>query len=167
MTAAFIFIALVLFENLFLNPLRTEMKQLADEITEKEGIISDLANQQTGYESISGDLERSKAEYDRTVGLFPKEWDDSVMLSFIEDTIGETFVKKSLTFIGLEKKGNYSVGSFNVSLNGPLEDFNELIFTFENAKYYCTVSEVRVPEYDFEKETVDESFTINFYVLSE
>jgi hypothetical protein len=167
MVVAFVFIAIVLFENLFVNPLRTEMKELANDIALKEEIIAGLAARQTGYESITEDLERSRDEYIKTVGLFPSQWDDSEMLNFIEETIGDGFVKKSLTFNGLEKKGNYAIGSFSVTVNGSLDDFNELLFKFENAKYYCTIPEVRVADYDFEKEAVDETFILNFYVLTE
>jgi hypothetical protein len=90
-----------------------------------------------------------------------------MMLKYIEDTIGDRVIKESLTFKGLEKKENYYVGSYNISVKGPFDDFMELIFTFANARYFNTISEINVPQYSYDNEEIKASFTINFYVLSE
>ncbi len=168
MIAAFVFIAVVLFENLFVSPLKASVKQLESDIAKREEIISGLESQQKGYDSISADLERSKKEYDSTVGLFPEKWDDALMLNFIEDSIGDGLIKKSLSFQGLKDLKDYSVGTYNVTVHGHLADILDLLNDFEKAKYYNTVSSINVPDYIFEEEEeVDVQFMINFYVISE
>ncbi len=166
MILAFVFIAIVLFENLFVAPLKESMNALKDDIAKREEIISGLESQQKGYDSITADLERSKKEYDSTVGLFPEKWDDALMLNFLEDSIGENLVKKSLNFQGVQSKKDYSVGTYTVTVHGHLKEVLDLLDSFETAKYYNTVSSINVPDYTFEEEEeVDVQFTINFYVI--
>ncbi len=167
MIGAVLLIAVLLFEHLFLKPVREETLTLQADIEKRETILRDLEGQQKGYDSITEDLNRSIAEYKKTIGQFPEKWDDSMMLKYIEDIIGDRVIKESLTFNGLEKKDNYYVGSYTVSVKGPFDNFMELLFTFSNAKYYNTISAVNVPKYSYENEEVTASFTINFYVLSE
>ncbi len=167
MVAAVFIIAVLLFEHLFLKPVREETLTLQADIEKREEILKDLEGQQRGYDSITQDLNRSIEEYKKTIGQFPNKWDDSMMLKYIEDTIGDRVIKESLTFKGLEKKENYYVGSYNISVKGPFDDFMELIFTFANARYFNTISEINVPQYSYDNEEIKASFTINFYVLSE
>ncbi|MBQ7636944.1 MAG: hypothetical protein IJS80_06515 [Lachnospiraceae bacterium] len=167
MILAVLLIAVLLFEHLFLSPLKEETVTLKEDIQKREEILMDLAGQQMGYDSITKDLNRSIEEYKKTIGQFPAKWDDSMMLKYIEDIIGDRVVKESLTFNGLTKKDNYYVGTYSVNVKGHFDDFMELLFSFSNAKYFNTISAVNVPKYSYENEEVTASFTINFYVLSE
>ncbi len=167
MIAAFIIIAVVLFENLFSKPLRDDMAQLDKDIAKRQEIIFGLQSQETGYESITNDLERAKDEYSSAIGQLPLGWDGTKMLRYIEDTIGENILKNSLVFNGLKEYANYSVGSYTISVTGLFEDIISLFYTFESAEYYNTITAVSMPQYSYENEEVSSTFTINFYVLND
>ncbi len=167
MIGAVLLIAVLLFDHLFLKPVREETLTLQADIEKREEIIAALDGQQKGYDSITEDLNRSIDEYKKTIGQFPEKWDDSMMLKYIEDTIGDVLTKDNLTFNGLTKHDSYYVGTYSIGVSGHFDDFMELLFKFANAKYFNTVSNVSVPKYSYDNEEVTASFTINFYVLSE
>ena len=165
--AAFIIIAVVLFENLFSKPLRDDMAQLDKDIAKRQEIIFGLQSQERGYESITNDLERARNEYNTAIGQLPPDWDGTMMLRYIEDTIGENILKNSLVYNGLKEYSNYSVGSYTISVTGLFEDIINLFYKFEDAEYYNTITAVSMPKYSYENEEVTSTFTINFYVLND
>ncbi|MCR5585131.1 MAG: hypothetical protein K6F63_06850, partial [Lachnospiraceae bacterium] len=164
MVLAFVIVAVVIFENLFLSPLRDETAEIEKDIINSENLITELYAQQMGYNSITTDLYRSMEEYYKTVNKFPVGWNDSEMLRFVEETVGDKLVKNTLTFNGLEKLDTYSKGSYSMTVHGPFYDIIDMLYTFNDAKYFNTVSSVSVPVYSYENEEVDVTFTVNFYV---
>ena len=165
MLLAFVLIAIVLFENLFMQPLRESVKSIDADIAKRQEIISGLQSQQMGYNSITADLERSIAEYNKTVGQFPAIWDDSEMLRFMEDVIGDDLEKSSLSFAGIKEYGDYNIGTFNAVVHGTIENFMFLLSRLEASKYFNTVNSVSISRFNYDDEEVDIQFTVNFYIL--
>ncbi len=167
LVAAFLLIAVILFENLFRVPLKESMDKLQKDIAKREEIIAGLETQQKGYNSITLDLQRSIKDYNAAVDLFPSGWDDSLMLNYLEEIIGDDLIKRSLSFNGLQAGEGYVVGTYNVSVFGHFEDIIDLLYALEDAKYYNTVTSVYLPIYTYDNDEVDAQFTVNFYAITE
>lgn len=166
---AFVFIAVILFNNFFYGPVKADIKSLNEEITEKEALLTTLSAQGKGLTAVEKELKATESEYEKAVSQFPAKWDDREMLTFIEKTIGDKLTKKSLVFNSLQNLGTYYMGSFTISVSGTYSDFFTMLWKFENSEYFNTISYINVPAYN--KEDTDAvynfQFTINFYALSE
>ncbi len=167
MILAFLVIAVVLFDRLFMSPLKEDVAGINAEISKKEDLLFGLRSQQSGYNSISSDLERAINDYNSTIGRFPEKWDDPEMLRFIEDTIGDDIIKNSLSFNGLVKQKDYSVGTYMIAVHGNFEDIIDMFYDFENSKYFNEITNINFPKYSYENEEIDVTFTVNFYVLAD
>lgn len=166
---AFVFIAVMLFNNFFYSPVKEDITSLKSQIAEKEVLLTTLSSQGKGLTAVETELKATEIEYEKAVAQFPAKWDDREMLTFIEKTIGDKLTKRSLVFNSLQDLGTYYMGSFTISVSGSYSDFFTMLWKFENSEYFNTISYINIPVYDKEdnEAVYNFQFTINFYALSE
>ncbi len=161
--AVFVAVAALFLVYVYL-PLDKEISDLKIESSELSMKIQQAEQRQESVLKLKKQISDMQEEMDTKYDDFLKIWDQPQLLVFMEETIDDLGLKKSVELLEPVVSGGTKSGDISLALKTNYDDLMKLIKKFEKAKYFSTVSSMEIVDSeDDSSDPLEVNLILSFY----